>query len=162
MDFFNEGFLQCANCLLKGCDYRDKGAKGYCYYEITDQTQDLDSKVKVVEAMRRTISVEMRMVVRLERMLNQLKVDDEEYAVFLSELMKVNDQLNRHLNHYGHFLGWHSDTSTASMKEDRMKILKKVFSEAKPGAPAVATEVKPKEESAEDAEQYTRQEESQD
>lgn len=128
-DFFSEGFLKCSNCTIQSCEYRGQGVKGYCYYEITDKVSDLDSKVKVIEGMRRTIAIEMRLVSRLEKALNAMKTSCEDYNPMLTTLAHINDQLNRHLQSYGRFLGWQSDTSTASQKEDRLKILKNIFKE---------------------------------
>jgi hypothetical protein len=135
-DFFNEGFLKCTNCLVAGCEFKGKGTKGYCYYEVTDKTTDLDEKHKLVESMRRVIACEIRMSSRIERLLTTLSPEAENYTDFLSIMMKINDNLSRHLNMYGAFLGWDTEKSTGSLKKDKMKLLAKIFesdpSETKP------------------------------
>lgn len=149
-DFFNEGFLKCSNCYAQGCDFKGKGTKGYCYYEVVDETTDLDTKFKLIEAMRRTIAIEMRLVNRLERHSNSLKPDDEVYTGMIGLMTKINDSLNHHLNRYGSFLGWQSDTSASSMKEDRIKLLAKALSAEKDTTPIVVEE-----NDAEDGKQIT-------
>jgi len=104
-----------------------------CYFELTDDTRDFDTRDKTLKAMREVLRSEYTMKNRLERELSRVNLElagteeGERIRELFHMYQNVSNSISAHLERFGKFMGYEAAENIDDATQKRMQKVERVL-----------------------------------